>query len=181
MATNSSNVTTGKAAVGGAIFVAPVGTTLPTNPTDTLNSAFVGLGYASDAGLTLSTALSNEAVKAWGGDTVMMLHTDKTETFKFKLIEILSEDVLKTIYGSSNITTSGSVTTVKSNADEPAEMAWVFEMIMRDDKVKRIVVPRASLTALGDIVYTDTEVSGYDCTLTALSDSTGVTHYEYIA
>lgn len=178
---NSNNVTTGKAAVGGAIFAAPVGTTLPTNPTDALDSAFVGLGYASDAGLTMSTAMGNENVKAWGGDTVMVLHTEKTETFKFKLIEILSEDVLKAIYGAGNVSKSENVTTVKSNAEDPAEMAWVFDMIMRDDKVKRVVIPHATLTALGDVVYTDNEVSGYDCTITALSDSTGVTHYEYIA
>ena len=40
MANNKANVTTGKPKVGGAVFRAPVGTTLPTDASTALNSAF---------------------------------------------------------------------------------------------------------------------------------------------
>ena len=58
MANTVANVSAGKPAVGGAVFVAPTGTTLPTDATTALGSAFKALGYCSDDGLTNSNSAS---------------------------------------------------------------------------------------------------------------------------
>ena len=89
------NVTAGKPKVGGAIFCAPVGTPLPTSTTDELNPAFSNLGYCSDDGLTNSTNLEVEEIKAWGGTTVLVIQKSKDDKYKFKLIEVKNVDVLK--------------------------------------------------------------------------------------
>ncbi|MFT0901994.1 phage tail protein, partial [Streptococcus agalactiae] len=44
MVANSSNVTTAKPKIGGAIYTAPIGTELPKDTTTELNEAFKSLG-----------------------------------------------------------------------------------------------------------------------------------------
>lgn len=180
--TVATNVTTGKPKVGGAVYVAPLGTSVPTDTTTALNSAFVSLGYISEDGVINADTTETEKVKAWGGDTVDVIETSRDDKFKFKLIEALSIDVLKTIYGSANVTgtalTSG--VTVKAKAGVSKEYAWVFEMILRGNIAKRIVIPDATISEMEDIVYKDNDATGYGITIEASADSSGNTHYEYL-
>lgn len=176
-----TNVTAGKPAAGGAIYRAPLGTTLPTDATTALDTtAFVSLGFCSDDGLTNSNSPESDNVKAWGGKNVLALQTDKPDTFQFKLIEVLNPDVIKAVYGDDNVTgTLSTGITVKANANEPEEAVWVVDMVLRDGAAQRIVLPDAKITEIGDIVYKDDEATGYEVTLLAMPDSTGQTHYEY--
>lgn len=175
-----TNVTAGKPAAGGAIYRAPLGTTLPTDATTALDAAFVSLGFCSDDGLTNSNSPETDNVKAWGGKDVLALQTNKPDTFQFKLIEVLNTNVLKAVYGDDNVRgTLATGITVEANADEPEEACWVVEMVMRDGAVTRKVLPDAKVTELGDIVYKDDEVTGYEVTLLAMPDTAGQTHYEY--
>lgn len=173
-------VSTGKPKVGGAVYRAPLDTILPTDCTTALDTAFQSLGYCSADGLTNANSPTSNTVKAWGGDTVLNYQEDKPDTFKFKLIECLNVAVLKSVYGDANVT--GDLTTgitVKANSAEQSEYAWVFELLLKG-AAKRIVVPRAKVTAVGEIVYTDNNAVGYDTTISAVPDTAGQTHYEYI-
>ena len=182
MANTAANVTVGKPKVGGAIYVAPLGSTLPTDSSTALDAAFVCLGYISEDGVTNSNSPESDNVKAWGGDTVLVLQTDRPDSFALTLLEGLNEDVLKTIYGSSNVTVDaqGNIT-VKATADEMTGHAWVFEMIMKGNRAKRTVIPNGTISELGDIVYKADEAVGYNVTIQDVPDSSGVYHYEYIA
>ena len=88
--------------------------------------------------------------------------------------------MLKVIYGDANVTgTVDTGATVNVTTEDYADRAWVFDMVLRGVK-KRIVVPNAKITALGEIVYNDSSAVGYDITITAAPNSGGVTHYEYL-
>ena len=71
------NVSVGKPKTSGAIFRAPLGTTLPTDATSALDNAFVELGYVSDDGVVNANTPESEKSKAWGGDTGLTPLTEK--------------------------------------------------------------------------------------------------------
>lgn len=177
----ASNVTTGKPKKGGAIFRAPLGSTLPTDATTALDKAFVCLGYCGEDGLSNSNTPESDSIKAWGGETVLTYQSAKEDSFTFVLIEALNPDVLKAVYGDENVTgTLETGITVKANNQEQLAAAWVIEQVMRDGAHKRIVIPSAAVTEVGDITYSDEDPVGYETTITATPDAERNTHYEYI-
>ena len=178
---DATKVTAGKPKVGGSVFRAPLGTTLPKSATESLVSEFENQGYISDAGVTNSNSPSNTAIKAWGGDTVLDVQTEKPDTWKFVMIETSRESVLKMVYGDGNV--SGNLAEgieIKANSDELQAQSLVIDMVLRGGGLKRVVLPNCKITAIADITYSDNAAVGYDVTLSCYPDDDGNTHYEYI-
>lgn len=180
----TTNVTAGKPAIGGALYRAPLGTTLPTDADTALPNTYIPLGYMSEDGIKNNNSPENTSVKAWGGDTVLNIQTAKPDTFGGTLIEALNADVLATVYGEDNV--SGTLATgidVYATADEAEEYVYVCDMIMRDDAVKRIVIPQGKITEVGEITYSDSAAVGYPITISAAPFDFGTkvaTHREFI-
>ena len=180
---NKENVAVGKPKVGGAIHVAPAGTTLPTDAVTALGAAFVNLGYVSEEGLTNSNSAAMETIHAWGKDIIFSKDGDD-ETYSWTLLEVLDENVQKFIRGSDNVTvTEGAMSIQVKRASERAQLeehVIVVEMILHKRAVRH-VIPRGVITEVGEVNYTDDDAVGYQVTVTALPDASGNSHYEYIA
>ena len=180
----ATEVTAGKPKVGGHVFRAPLGTTLPNDATTSLGGAFIDMGYISEDGVTNSNSPEADVIKDWGGTPVLRIQTSKDDTFKLKFISAENMEVQKMVYGASNVTGTGLGTTttgitVKANATELEDYIYVIEMIARNNVAHRVVIPCAKPTEIGDIVYKSNEVVGYDVTLGCTADASGNTHYEY--
>ena len=181
MPNTATNVSTGKPKIGGAIYVAPVGSTLPTSAIATLDAAFKCLGYCSDDGLTNDNSPESDNIKAWGGDVVLTVQTEKADEFGVTLIEVMNEDVLKVVYGSANVTGAlDTGLTITANSKELDSWAFVVDMVLNGSGKKRIVIPNGKVKEIGTITYKDDEAIGYETTIAALPDSSENTHYEYV-
>lgn len=175
-----TNVSTGKPKVTGAVYRAPAGTALPTDASTALAGTYVELGYVSADGVTNNNTPETENIKAWGGKTVLVVRNEQTDTFTFTLIEALNLDVLQTVFGSSKATKAGDLITVVADGTEVPEAVFVIDMVMRGGKLKRIVIPAGAISSVGEITYSDNAAVGYQITLEAMPNSSGVQHYEYI-
>lgn len=177
----ATNVTTGKRGIDGGIYAAPIGTALPVTATETLDAAFKNLGYVSEDGFKIGTALTSTKIKEWGGDTVYEEADQKDETAGVKYIEALNVEMLKTIYGASNVTESSGAIHIASKAGGATPMSYVVDIAQRGGRLRRIVLPNAAITSLGDIVFNGKDAVGYDVTLALSLGANGTTHDEYIS
>ena len=129
-AIKKENVALGKPKIGGAVYRAPIGTTLPASADATLDAGFQPMGYVSEDGVVNSNSPSAETIKAWGGDIVKVLYTERPDEFKLTLIESKRLSVKKAVYGQNNVTgtlSTGITTSVKSDVLESG--SWVIDMV----------------------------------------------------
>ena len=173
--------TTAKPRIGGAIFRGDTNVALPTDAKTALNEGFKNLGYISEDGVKNGFSPSNKTIKAWGGGTALDVQESRPDTFKFAMIEALEPEVLKTVYGDKNV--EGTLETgikLKANDSDLEYKAYVIDMILKDNILKRIVIPRAKVTAVEDITYVGNDAIMYSVTLSAALNTDGDYHYEYI-
>lgn len=179
---NAANVTTGKRRTAGGIYRAPAGTTLPTDASTALASAFKDVGYISEDGVTNSIGKTIQEIKEWGGETVSSEVTGQTQQIKFKAIESLNTDTLKAVFGDNNVTESSGAIAVTVKACEAGAGVWVIDMAQKGGRLKRIVIPDGKIVALGDILYKGSDPVAYDVTLGCNYDATiGGTSKVYIS
>lgn len=117
------------------------------------------------------------------GTTVMSEVSAYTETYQFTLLQT-NGDTLKVRYGSTNVTTDASGNITAFHATPSGEnLVLVFEMMLGTDRKKRIVVPLAHLTAVGNIQYHASGALGYQVTFTGApsSEINNATSVEYVA
>lgn len=175
-----NKVTWSKPKVGGAVYRAPLGTTLPTDAVTALDAAFTSMGYISEDGLTHSATPETEKVKAWGGDTVLVLQTDKTVTYTATFIEELNTEVQKTVHGNDNVSgdldTGLTVTTTSAPLEEAS---YVIEEILKGNIKKRTVIPSATVSEVGEVTDADNAAIGYAITLEVVCNSDGEFDHKY--
>lgn len=177
----SNDVSVGKPMAAGGIFAGDPDDTLPVDATTALGVDFDNLGLVSEDGLTNSIEVDSENIVEWGGNTVLTIKTSRSETFAWTFIET-NALVLSEVYGPQNVVVGAAdALTVIHNADDLPRRAYIFEILMTGNKVKRIVVPNGQITEIGDVVYVAGEAIGYEVTLSCFPDSAGNTVYEFIA
>lgn len=160
-------------ALTGAVLSAPAGTAGPVDPTTAWAAAWVNLGWISEDGVTESYSDDSNEIKAWqGGTTVRTVITGSTATYAFTAIET-NEEVLARYHKGSTITPGTGFSTIEIAAAQADSRAWGFDVVDGTNHI-RIILERAEVTERGDIVYNNSDAIGYEMTVTAYPNDTGV-------
>lgn len=148
---------------GGAVYVAPLGTTVPTDATTALPAAWKDLGWVSEDGFTNSAKRNTTKHKSFGGETVKVTQDDFEETFTFALLET-SAQVLKVVYGEDNVEESDGTITVKHSSLMLPRQMFVIDFI-DGDRVGRHIILEGQITEVGDIKYVHKDLTMYELTV----------------
>ncbi|MFI2757834.1 phage tail protein [Streptomyces echinatus] len=145
--------------VEGAFYVAPVGTTAPTDPYSAWPTGWVDLGNVSEDGLTESLNENRQQFKAWGRTGAVRTQvTERASTFKVTFMET-SAWTLALYYGVNiaDMTSSGTGASQFLSFAEPQTPETMYYALGMDvidgDKPARIIVARAEVTEKGDRPY----------------------------
>ena len=178
--TNSAdNVSSTKGVRGGYIFVAPKGTTLPTDYSTALPSAFKCLGFISEDGYVETVDSDSEDIVDMNGDLMDSPQTSRVESAQFTLAEIKAM-TLKLMYGNENVTDEAGVITVKHNGNSSGTWVVVLELLLKNNRKWRKVVPLFQCSELGDMTLAVGDLAARELTAKYLTDESGNTCYDYI-
>lgn len=159
--------------ITGEVYVAPTGSTAPTNTATALDAAFVGLGYVGEDGVAIAPNDTTEAIVAWqNAARVRTVFTESFWTFKFKLIETKGKTVGLYFRNSSGPSVvSASEWSMLPDATNPDLRAFVIEVV-DGSKTYRYYIPSGEITERSEITVANGEAIGYEVTLTANYSST---------
>ena len=178
---NTANVSITKGVVGGYCFVAPLGTTLPTDATTALNQAFVNVGYLDDSGIVHSKSVQTTNFYDLNGDNIETASSQFERTLKLRFAE-MNPVALKEQYGDDNVevdSQTGAITINDNNGKMPHK-AMVLELVLKDERHYRRVFPDLAVTAWGDQTDVSNQLAGGEVTYNKYADSSGNYEYGYI-
>lgn len=181
MASNTANVYAAEPRSTGTCFMAPLGSPAPTDARTPLNAAYLDLGYVGEDGIVETVDRSTDEKKAFGGDTVKILQTDYTHEFTLTLLESVNPDVMKTVYGANNITTTaangvhGTQQKILKTSRKLGHFSWAFDTIDSDTgALRRQYIADGQIINVGDVNEVHTDTIAYELTLRAFKTPSGV-------
>lgn len=159
----------------GQLFVAPLGSTPPTDTTTALDAAFVDLGYLTEDGVSLAVDTNREDFRAWQTTSpVRSVVTEQTLTSTFTLLQ-RNADNLKLAFGGGTVALSGAgpdviFTPPPAGVDE---RMFVLEVV-DGDVIDRYLLHRGVPSLSGEVNFQRGELTGYEMEVTHLESDDGV-------
>ncbi len=183
MTNNNDNVYVGKPKVGGAVFVAPIGTPVPTDAETPLPEGFFCVGYISSDGFATSNTRKAEAKQAWGGDTVGSAQSEYADTATLEMLETKPEN-LRIVYGSGNVIVDPDNPRryrVRHNSKELDNWVWAVEQLLGTEQVLRSVIDKGQVSEMEEVKRNNEDFMGYKVTISMYSNAEGDTYNDYYA
>lgn len=156
------------------VYVAPLGTTAPTDTTTAWIAAWKAIGLMSEDGLTQSESASQTTFYAYGGILVRSVKSKHVSTFKVVALED-NAALFGLIHPGSTQALAAGVTTRTIKLPTPNPQAFGFEF--KDGSItQRIIVPRGEVTTVGDVKFSDMSMATHELTVSIYPSATQVAY-----
>lgn len=156
-----------------AIYLAPVGTVLPTTIDEDLDDAFEHVGWLHSDGITETAVGSKTEIRGHQGQRVVRTRMETPGTqFSFTALESKPQtDALRYVELTST-TTGGVRKTRRTPGQKVSARAAVIDVFDADytERRKRKVIDHVDVTPNGDIVWAGTDIAGYPFMADIISD-----------
>lgn len=157
----------------GEVYVAPVGTTMPTDVTTALAVTWIGLGYTTPDGVRLSPSMDINDIDAWQS----LYPIDKRVSSRdlqigFSLLQVNKETFKLTFGGGTWSTVTGTHKFVPPAPEAIDYRAVVVELIDGANKT-RVLVPKVMVSDPGELQIRRSEPAAIDITLSLVTTGSG--------
>lgn len=166
-----------------AIYLAPVGTTLPTTLDGALDDAFEDVGWLHSDGITESPTGSKEVLRGHQGNGVVRTRVSEPgTTVQF----VALEDKAQTRALRYNIKSSQEAAGVRTETRGPGQKvsarACVIDFFDADDVTikERWIIERLEITPDGDRVYVNSDIAGFPFTGEVIGDYDVLTNGPFV-
>lgn len=168
----------------GGGWAVDLGDAIPTTPTafdSALDASLLPLGAISEDGLSYGFDEDSQEFIAWGQLTPYRSQiTRSLRTFKVTLWEtnrpVCKSLMFRVPVADVTADVDGDFAFQELAAPTPDRRSFVFD-VMDGGTIERFFIPTGEVTNREDVSYKSDEIAGYELTITAYADSTGVTVY----
>lgn len=165
----------------GAVAVAPIGTTAPTDARTALPSAWESSGYVSEDGMSVAVTRTTTPIRDWSKAAVRQLLTEYGGAITLSFLGV-DEFALGRVFGESNVTKTAATTThgeqlkVGIGAELPPIESFCFSMKDGDARI-RVYVPRGQFTEVAQVDFKPDAGHTVGGTISTYDDGTGKSIY----
>ena len=150
--------------VDGIVSTGVSGTAVaPSSAVSVLGTGWKDLGYVSEDGVTESTSVSSEKIRAW--QKAKVVRTTVTEgAVSWKLVLIQTSPETVALYHGGTVATDGSIVV------DPTKTRPIIAVnidVLDGTEIIRSYAPEAQVTEVGDLVYQNGAAIGYEVTIEA--------------
>lgn len=147
-----------------SIWLAPIGTTLPTDLTTALDAAFEDVGWIHEDGITETANGSKEVIRGHQGAGVVRTRMSETGTsIAFTALEDKAQTNSLRYHEKSSEVTAGVRKVTRGPGQRVSARAAVIDLYDIDNETvrKRLVIPRLEVVPTGDKTYSNADISGF--------------------
>lgn len=148
---------------GADVYVAPTGTTAPTDTTTALAAGWEALGLLSDDGASESRDEDSTDHYAWGGVLVRTTRSKHKRTIVVTALED-NDTVFKLVNPGSTSATATGTTTRVVKVPTPDPRAFVFELVDGDVTLRRHIA-KGEVVSVGDVTLAESDLTAFELTI----------------
>lgn len=156
-----------------AIYLAPIGTTLPTAIDEELDLAFEHVGWLHSDGITETAVGSKTEIRGHQGQRVVRTRMETPGTqFAFTALESKPQTQALRYVEVSSTSTAGVRTTRRTPGQKVSARAAIIDVFDADytERQKRHVIEHVDITPNGDLVYAGSDIASYPFLADVISD-----------